>query len=221
VDGGIYHVLNRGNAKQKVFFEALDYQAFIDLMVESSLDFSVDHYAFCIMPNHFHFVVRIGKAEHLSEWIQCLMTRHVKRYHKHYGGSGHVWQGRFKSFLVQSDEYLLTVMRYAEANPLRAGFVDSAEQWPWSSHNERIGSAPRNMLKCPPVEMPSNWSEWVNRRIGNEDLAAVRKSVNRQAPYGNQAWREAIIEKFGLESTLRLRGRPWSDKNKGARHNYF
>ena len=76
--------------------------------------------AFCLMPNRFHLVAWPRKDGDLSKWMQWLMTSHVRRYHRHYDSSGHVWQGRFKAFPVQSDEHLLTVMRYVECNPVRA-----------------------------------------------------------------------------------------------------
>jgi putative transposase len=208
MDGGIYHVLNRGNSKQVVFLKDQDYQSFLDLMRESLKDFSLDLYAYCLMPNHFHFILRCRKAEDLSPWMQWLMTSHVRRYHKHYGGSGHVWQGCFKSFLIQGDEYLLSVLRYVEANPLRAGLVSVAHEWEWSSHRERLEIVPGDLLGNPPIEMPQRWSEWVNRVAVKGELDAIRRSVNRQNPYGDSDWQKMIIRKFGLESTVRPRGRP-------------
>ena len=110
VKDGIYHILNRGNGRQKVFLKDGDYAAFVDLIEESRKHFDFKLYAYCVMPNHFHFVVTCPEADIYSVWIQWLTTAHARRYHKHYGGSGHVWQGRFKSFLVHCDEYLLTVL---------------------------------------------------------------------------------------------------------------
>ena len=76
-------------------------------------------------------VIRPNQAEELSKWMQWLMTSHVRRYHRHYGTSGHIWQGRFKSFIVQEDIHLLMVLRYVEGNPVRAGLVNSAKEWLW------------------------------------------------------------------------------------------
>jgi putative transposase len=85
------------------------------------------------MPNHFHLVLWPYQDGDLSRWMHWLQNIHVRRYHKHYGSSGHLWQGRFKAFPIQEDEYLLTVLRYLERNPVRANLVAEAHQWPWSS----------------------------------------------------------------------------------------
>lgn len=212
MDEGVYHVLNRGNSKQEVFLKEQDYRAFLNLAHESLGRFAIELYAYCLMPNHFHFVLKCYEAEHLSQWMQWLMTAHVRRYHKHYKGSGHVWQGRYKSFLIQKDEHLLTVLRYVEANPLRAGFVSVAHLWDWSSHKGRLGMISDDLLSDPPVEMPQRWDDWVQRAIGEGELDVIRRSVNRQSPYGDSDWQKMIIKKFGLESTIRPRGRPWTKK---------
>jgi putative transposase len=115
----IYHVLNRGNGRQEVFHKNGDYAAFIDLMKEAKERNPVKVFAYCLMPNHFHLVMMPEKGEELSRWMQWLMTSHVRRYHRHYGSSGHIRQGRFKSFIIQRDEHLLTVVRYVD-EPLTA-----------------------------------------------------------------------------------------------------
>jgi len=77
--------------------------------------------AYCLMPNHFHLALWPQADGDLSRWMQWVLTAHVRRYHRHYGSSGHVWQGRFKAFPIQADGHLLTVLRYIERNPVRAG----------------------------------------------------------------------------------------------------
>jgi hypothetical protein len=89
--------------------------------------------AYCLLNNHFHLILRPHNDGDLSRWMQWLLTSHVRRYHRHYHSSGHVWQGRFKAFPVQDDDHPLTVIRYVERNPLRANLVKYAERWPWSS----------------------------------------------------------------------------------------
>jgi putative transposase len=116
VDNSVYHVINRGNGGQVVFRKDKDYEAFIDIVLEARLNYSVKVFAYCLMPNHFHMVLMPDRAEHLSKMMQWLMTSHVRRYHRHYGTSGHIWQGRYKSFLIQKDSHLLTVLRYVESN---------------------------------------------------------------------------------------------------------
>jgi len=139
-DGQVCHVLNRGNGRQNVFHKDGDFQAFLDLLGEARKRYGIKLFAYCLMSNHFHLLLQTEKGDELSRCMQWLMTSHVRRYHRHYGTSGHVWQGRFKSFIVQQDEHLLTVARYIESNPLRAKMVESPTDWPWSSYHQHVGA---------------------------------------------------------------------------------
>lgn len=141
-DNEVYHVLNRGNGRAEVFHEPVDFAAFVTLIGEAKERFPVKVLAYCLMSNHFHLLVQPQRGEDLSKWMQWLMTSHVRRYHRHYGTSGHLWQGRFKSFIVRDDDHLLTVARYVGGNPVQAGMVVSARNWPWSSHRENLATCP-------------------------------------------------------------------------------
>jgi putative transposase len=204
----VYHVLNRGNGRQQVFHKHRDYEAFINLMKQAKERYSVKISAYCLMPNHFHMVVMPDKGEQLSRWMQWLMTSHVRRYHRHHGSSGHIWQGRFKSFLIEKDEHLLMVLRYVEGNPVRAGLVQSAKEWLWSSHNERIHKSNDSLIDAVQIELPANWDRYVDRPLTEEELEGLRQSVNRQSPYGETEWQIKTTRELGLESTIRARGRP-------------
>ncbi len=208
VDSSVYHVINRGNGGQVVFRKGKDYEAFIDIMEEARGNYSVKVFAYCLMPNHFHMVLRPDRGEHLSKMMQWVMTSHVRRYHRHYGSSGHIWQGRYKSFLIQEDSHLLTVLRYVESNALRAGLVNSAKDWLWSSYLESTGKRPRLMIDEVPTELPKDWVKYVDEPITEKELERLRQSVNRQSPYGNPSWQIQVSKQLGLESTLRPRGRP-------------
>lgn len=211
-DNFAYHVLNRGNNKQKIFQKEQDYRAFVNLMLEAKSRWPMSILAYCLMPNHFHMILMPMKAEHLSEWMQWLMTSHVRRYHQHYETSGHIWQGRFKSFVIQKDEHLITVMRYINANPVRGGLVDSAEQWPWSSHRE-ILSSKGNLIDRAPVDLPEDWDKYVNDPMNEKELDKIRQSLKRQCPYGEMAWQLATCKNLGLEHTIRPIGRPKNQVN--------
>ena len=115
------HVLNRGNARADVFHRRGDYQAFVDLLGLACNRLPMRMLAYCLMPNHFHLALWPYQDEDLSRWMQWLLTAHVRHSHRHYQSSGHIWQGRFKAFPIQQDQHLLTVLRYIERNPLRAG----------------------------------------------------------------------------------------------------
>ncbi|MCK5139773.1 MAG: transposase [Thermodesulfovibrionia bacterium] len=211
-NGLVYHVLNRGNGKQCVFHKDRDYKSFIDLMKEAKRRYFVKLFAYCLMPNHFHIILMPVQAEDLSKWMQWLMTSHVRRYHRYYGTSGHIWQGRFKSFVIQEDIHLLMALRYVEGNPVRAGLVRSAKDWPWSSHGEVIGERSRLLVDEVSLELPDRWDRYVNESITRKESERLHQSVNRQSPYGNPEWQKQISRKLGLESSIRPRGRPRKNK---------
>ena len=160
------------------------------------------------MGNHFHLALWPFADGDLSRWMQWLLTAHVRRYHRHYHSSGHVWQGRFKAFPIQQDEHLLSVLRYIERNPVRANLVSRAAEWPWSSARLWLPDADRSLVHRGPVPRGAEWLDWVNRPQREADLAAVRSSIHCGTPYGSADWTKRTAHRLGLESTLRPRGRP-------------
>lgn len=205
-DNCCYHLINRGNGRQQVFHKDGDYGAFIDLMLQAREKYSVRILAWCLMPNHFHLLVQPVQADQLNKWMQWLMTSHVRRYHRHYGTSGHVWQGRYKSFIVQDNDHLLTVARYIEANPVRAGISATAAQWPWSSHSARSAAINGMRPDTLPISLPDDWTAYVDTPLTGAEIEKLRNSVNRQTPFGKEDWRDDLCGQMGLESTLRPRG---------------
>jgi putative transposase len=171
---------------------------------------------YVLMPNHFHLVLWPHADGDLSRWMQWLMTSHVRRYHRHYDSSGHVWQGRFKAFPIEQDEHLATVLRYVERNPLRANLVERAEDWKWSSlawrrygAGEAVAAAKRPaMLAKWPISCPRDWVGRVNAPQTPAEVQAIQHSIHRGAPFGEQQWKERVAEQLGIEAALRPRGRP-------------
>src|SRR3972149_2928979 len=132
-DGLVYHVINRGNNRQPVFCKAADYAAFLTAIADLKERMPFQLYGYCLLNNHFHLLIRPTEAT-ISRILQSLLVSHTQRYHRHHGSGGHVWQGRFKSPVIQNDEHLLAVLRYIEANPLRAKIVSRANDYRWSSY---------------------------------------------------------------------------------------
>lgn len=185
--GTAQHVLNRGNNRMRIFQKDADYQAFLRLMAEAQQKTPMPMLAYCLMPNHFHLLVIPDSAAALSAYMQWLTNAHVRRYHAHYGtrGTGHIYQGRYKNFSVQTDRGLLDVWRYVEGNALRAGLVRHAEDWRWSSLSTD-NSIERPTLTESPVQRPVGWVEFVNERIVDSDLKAVRRAIRRNTPYADR-----------------------------------
>lgn len=209
VAGVCYHVINRGNNRARVFAGPADYRAFVQLVETAQRRIPLRILAACLMPNHFHFVLMPCESGDLGRWMQWLLTAHVHRQHRRHGTSGRLWQGRFKAFPIQGDEHLLTVIRYVERNPLRAGLVEDARSWPWGSLAWRFDVRLAWLLAPSPVDLPANWAEWVNAPQTTTELTELRACVNRQRPYGSDDWVNQTAAEFGLESSLRPRGRPF------------
>lgn len=218
-DNQVYHVINRGNNKARVFHKPEDYLAFVRLIGEAKNRYQVSLFAFCLMPNHIHLLVRPTHAEDLSRWMHWLMSSHVRKYQAHYGGVGHVWQGRYKSFLIQADNHLLMVARYIEGNPVRAGLTKTALEWPWSSHLETVGIQGRILTDDLPIDLPADWTQYVDTPMNEVELEKLRLSIARQRPYGDEIWQKAVCEEYHLESTMHPHGRP-KEKGKGDRPHF-
>jgi putative transposase len=139
--------------------------------------------------------------------MQWLMTSHVRRHHRAHKSGGHIWHGRYKSFIVQEDRHLLETVRYIEANPVRGRLVSSASEWPWSSHAERIGVA-GPFVDTLPIPLPDSWSSHVDTPLSEIQLERIQTSVRRQTPFGAPHWQTRICRELDLESTITPKGRP-------------
>ena len=212
-DGGlIYHVLNRANARMTIFEKGEDFEAF-----ERVLQQAVDRYqmrllAYSLMPNHWHLVVWPREDGQLSRFVGWLTLTHTQRWHahRHSTGSGHVYQGRFKSFPVQDDEHFITVCRYVERNALRANLVKLAQQWRWCSLHRWAHGTPKDksLLSRWPLPRRPGWLDHVNTPQTEAELAALTRCIHRGNPFGNERWSSKMVHKLNLQSTLRPRGRP-------------
>lgn len=213
--GGCYHLINRGNNRAALFSDACAYRSFLALIARAQERIPLAILACCVMPNHFHLVATARAAGDFSRWMHWLLTTHGQHFHLEHGTSGRIWQGRYKAFPVQRDAHLLTVMRYVERNPLRAGLVQRAEQWPWGSLAWRLGRSSGPTLSATPVALPSVWTSFVNAPQTAAELEALRACVNRQRPYGDEAWSDDAASALGLGSSRPARGRPRANTARG------
>jgi len=207
-----YHVLNRRVGRLPLFETRTDYVVFEKILAEAHANSGIRIAAYCLMPNHWHLLLWPKRDGELSDVLRWMTVTHTQRWHAHHqtAGTGPVYQGRFKSFPVQTDEHFLTVTRYLERNALRAKLVKQAENWPWSSLWRRTQGDPKltTWLSDWPVTTPRNWVTQVNRPETGEELEAIRLSVQRGRPFGEDGWVRRMVRRFGMESTLRPRGRP-------------
>ncbi len=206
--GYCYHVLNRGNARRTVFHEDGDFDAFVKLLRAAGERVPMRLLAYCLMPNHFHLLLWPLEDGDLSDYMMGLLTAHVRRYHRHYHSSAHVWQGRFRAFPIAEDDHLLTVLRYSERNPVRAGLVERAQDWRWSSASSTLDEAQRPSIDPGPVPRPEGWLEHVNAPQTEAEVERLRESLRRGRPFAASAWMEETARRLGLEASLRPLGRP-------------
>ena len=204
--GLIYHVINRGNNRQRVFAKAADFTAFLAAIADLKERTPFALFGYCLLDNHFHLLLRPGDTS-ISRIMQSLLVSHTQRYHKHHRSGGHVWQGRFKSPVIQDDEHLLTVLRYIEANPLRAGLADRADEYRWSSF--------RATARARPTSCSTAWRRmktWcaVPRRaaplVGGRASPAARGDTRGGSPLGSDGpslWRSAVGRAAGEEAGAR------------------
>jgi putative transposase len=196
----------------KMFRADRDFQAFERVMAQAQERHPIQILSYCILSNHWHFVVLPKSDGDLSAFFRWLAQTHAVRWRvsHHTVGYGHLYQGRFKSFPVQSDGHVLTVCRYVERNALSAGLVKRAEDWRWSSLWVReSGSAePNALLSAWPTPRPEDWLARVNAAITPREWNRLAISLTRGRPFGDDKWTARTVGKLGLEYTVRREGRP-------------
>ncbi len=208
----VYHVLNRTTARLKIFAKDKDYQAFETTLEEAKEKYPMRILAYCIMPNHWHLILYPELDEQLVPFMRWLTMTHTHRWHAAHKtiGSGHLYQGRYKSFPVETDEHFSQLVRYVERNAKRAKLVDKVEDWKWSSvYRRQFGTdQQKELLTSWPVEMDKDYLKWVNSPQPKEELTTIQMSVVRGRPYGQEDWTQTMSERLGLQSAWRSRGRP-------------
>ena len=212
VGGEIYHIINRANGRLQIFNKDADYQLFEQLLFETKELLDMRILAYELMPNHWHLILYPKNDGDLGAFMHRLSNSHTRKVHARTdtNGSGHLYQGRYKSFLVDSDNYLLAVIKYVERNAVRAKLAGRCEDWRWGSARRRIlgTEQQRKLLDEMPAELPDNYSVWINTEDKSDDLKIIRTAVNKGVPYGKELWVEKMVSKHRLESTTRSPGRP-------------
>lgn len=210
--GLVYHVLNRAVARLPLFQKDGDFEAFERVLLEAMERHPIRLLGYCLLSNHWHLVLWPARDGQLSAFVRWLTHTHTMRWHAHHhtSGTGHLYQGRFKSFPVETDEHFYTVLRYVERNALRANLVARAEKWRWSSlwHRQHPGEKISSILHPWPLPQPDDWVKHVNRPQTSAELEAIRRAVVRGSPFGRAPWQLRVAKRLGLEFTLRPRGRP-------------
>ncbi|MEO2046164.1 MAG: transposase [Pirellulales bacterium] len=153
-------------------------------------------FAYSVMPNHWHFVVRGETDDQITAFFRWLTHTHTMRWHAHHrtSGTGHLYQGRFKAFPIEESDHLLSVLRYVERDPLQANLCEKADA--------------RALLAKWPIPRPRQWRSYVNKPINEKELEAIRKCTRRGTPFSNDRWISQSAARLHLQYTLSPRGRP-------------
>ena len=211
VGNEIYHVINRANGRYRIFNTKEDYLVFERLLTETKELIDMRILAYTVMPNHWHMVLWPKRDGDLGRFMHRLTNAHTRKVHAltNTNGTGHLYQGRYKSFLIDADNYFLAVIRYVERNSVRAKLLRRCEDWQWGSAHRRLRGTKeeKKLLDLSPTPLPRGYRDWINRPDSTEDIGFIRTSIVKGAPYGRGDWVDKMVVKHNLESTLRSPGR--------------
>ena len=187
--GFVYHVMNRAAGRLILFENDIDYMAFESLMAQAQRHHPIRIIVYCLMRNHWHLLLWPDSDGAIRNFIHKLCTEHGRRWRRSHDsiGRGAVYQGRYRTSAIQNSRHLFTVWRYIERNPLRAGLVERADAWPWSSLSASVVRH-RPQLTESPISKPENWVQLVNQPQTVGELRAVRDALREGAPFGESHW---------------------------------
>lgn len=211
------HVVQRGNDRQPCFLDVVDYQRYLRALKEAAIECECHVHAYVLMPNHVHLLVTPATLGGVSRMMQQLGRGYVGYFNTRHHRSGTLWEGRFKSSLVDSDRYLLTCYRYIEMNPVRAAMVAAPGDYLWSSHGSNALGEPDAVvsphslylgLGRNDIERRAAYRELLRLSISDDDLSAIRKHVRQQRVLGTTHFQATIEAMSGRCVRVRPRGRP-------------
>jgi len=202
-----HHVTQRGNRRERVFFEDGDYALYLDLLADAAARAQVAIWGYCLMPNHVHIIAVPADEDGL---------RRTFRYvHRHYTGyinarmrvTGHLWQGRFSS-VAMDEPHLVSALRYVALNPVRARLVERAEDWPWSSTTAHIAGEDSDFVTVgPALERVGDFPAFLGEPFDEAlTYAALRKAESVGRPVGSKEWLADMEARSGLTLAPRKRG---------------
>jgi putative transposase len=212
--GLAHYITQRGNRGQPTFFCDEDYQHYLAMMGQWCDAHQVEIWAYCLMPDHVHLIAVPQSADGLGRAIGEAHRRYTRMVNNREGWRGHLWQGRFASFVLD-EPYLLTAARYVELNPVRAGLVKTASRYRWSSAAAHVRGRDDMLVRVAPLlEMNPNWRTSLARVIRKDDVALLRAHERTGRPLGEEAFLETLEQDLGR--TLRRqkpgpKGRPRSE----------
>ncbi len=197
VPGLPHHITQRGNRRQAAFFGDEDYQCYLELMGQSCRAHQVEIWAYCLMPDHVHLIAVPQSADGLRRAIGEAHRRYTRMVNFRAGWSGHLWQGRFASFVLD-EPYLLTAVRYVELNPVRAGLVNAPSRCRWSSAAAHMRGKDDALVRVAPLlKLAPPWRGFLARVICEEDIKLLRAHEHTGRPLGDEEFLATLEQNLG------------------------
>ena len=216
-----HHIIQRGNNRQAIFATDADYETLLSMLDEHAREKSVALHSYVLMTNHFHLLATPETAQAIPQMMQAVGRRYVRYFNQRPARTGTLWEGRYKSTLIQAERYLLACMVYIDLNPVRGGMVTDPAEYPWSSHRHYVGLrndkvvAPHPLvweMGNTPFARDAAYGELVRAGIGDDQQRALTDSVLRGWALGEADYVAALQKRTERRVTRGLAGRP-STKN--------
>lgn len=204
LEGGLYHVITRGNNRRRMFDSCTDYQKFLSQLATQKSKLPFFLYAYCLMTNHVHLLVE-RQASAVGRIMHRLLTGYAQYYNRRYRRVGHLLQGRYKAILCQTDRYLSELVRYIHLNPVRAGMVKQPEDYEYSSHLAYLGMEPPGIVDVDPVLRRFGARKKIARETYREFVAAGIKQSHCEEFYAADEGRILGSEEF-IDATIHRLG---------------
>lgn len=217
VAGYPHHVIQRGNNRQPIFVDLQDFETMLALLTDNAQKSGVAVHAYVLMDNHFHLLATPATADGLPQMMQAVGRSYVRYFNDRHGRSGTLWEGRYRSTLIDSERYLLACMAYIDLNPVRAGMVAQPQAWPWSSHAHYLGQRSDKLvtphalywsLGNTPFAREAAYAALVHAGIAGADQAALTDATLRGWALGDADFVAELQKKSPRRVTKARPGRP-------------
>jgi REP-associated tyrosine transposase len=217
VPGEVLHVIQRGNNREPIFAAEEDYRFLLDCLVQASRVHGVFIHAYVLMTNHLHLLATPKWKESLPKALQSVGRRYVQYFNGTYQRSGTLWEGRYRATVVDSEQYLLTCMRYIELNPVRAGMVAHPGEYRWTSYHSNAQGAANVLVSRHELyerlgrsgpERQRAYRQLFRAQLSSVDVEAIREATNKNWALGNERFKQRIEALSGRRSDLMRMGRP-------------
>lgn len=216
-----HHIIQRGNNRQPIFARPEDYQFLLDLLEAYAKQFEVTLHAYVLMTNHFHLLATPRSTDGLPLMMQAVGRRYVRNFNDRHGRSGTLWEGRYRSTLIQTDRYLLACMAYLDLNPVRAGMVERAADYVWSSHHHYTGQRPDRLitphalywaLGNTPFDREAAYADLVRAGLGQSQQEALTQATLQGWALGDEDFVADLQKKTLRRLSPGQPGRPARDR---------